>query len=256
MKAFLAFFKKELLGSARSGKLAIMGILFFAFGVMNPAIAKLTPWLMEALSESLEGAGMTVTVVSVSALDSWAHFFKNIPLALVVFALLYGGSFTSEYASGTLVLLTTKGLARYKAVLAKTLAMLLVWTGSYFLSFGVTYLGNMIFWDNAIAKSLIASVVYFWLFGVFVIALIVLFSTVGRSMAAVLLGTGGSVFVLYLLGMIPKFGKWLPTELMSGTAIVYGQKAASEFVVATVVTAVLSAAAIVTSVILMNKKEI
>ena len=53
MKGFASFLKKECLEGARSGKLMILGVLFFAFGVMNPAIAKLTPWLLEIMAEEL-----------------------------------------------------------------------------------------------------------------------------------------------------------------------------------------------------------
>ena len=47
MKAFVAFFKKECLETLRTGKLWILVALFVVFGVMNPAITKLTPWMME-----------------------------------------------------------------------------------------------------------------------------------------------------------------------------------------------------------------
>ena len=57
---FIAFLKKEYTESARSGKLLLLVILFCAIGIMNPAIAKLTPWLMETMSESLEETGMSI----------------------------------------------------------------------------------------------------------------------------------------------------------------------------------------------------
>jgi len=66
MKAFIAFFKKELLESARSSKFLILGIIFFAVGVMNPAIAKLTPWMLEMMAEELASSGMTVGEVAVA----------------------------------------------------------------------------------------------------------------------------------------------------------------------------------------------
>lgn len=88
MKTLLAFMKKEWLEQLRSGRLAILGILFALFGIMNPAIAKLTPWLFEVMADTLEGSGLSVTVVTVSAMDSWMQFFKNIPMALIVFILL------------------------------------------------------------------------------------------------------------------------------------------------------------------------
>ena len=49
----IAFWKKEWLEQLRSGKLIILGILFVLFGIMNPAVAKLTPWLLEAMADSL-----------------------------------------------------------------------------------------------------------------------------------------------------------------------------------------------------------
>ena len=55
MNAFIAFTKKEWLETIRSGKLVILTVLFLLFGIMNPAIAKLTPWMMELMSESLSG---------------------------------------------------------------------------------------------------------------------------------------------------------------------------------------------------------
>ena len=148
MRAFLAFFKKELLDALRSGRLVILGCLFVAFGVMNPAVAKLTPWLMELMSESLAESGMVITEVNVDALTSWTQFYKNIPMALIAFVLIHASTLTREYESGTLVLLVTKGLSRTTVVLAKATALLGLWTVGYWLCFGVTYLYNAYFWDN------------------------------------------------------------------------------------------------------------
>ena len=139
MKSFIAFFKKEVMESARSGKLILLGILFFLFGVMNPAIAKLTPWMLEMLSESMAETGMVVTSVTVDANTSWTQFFKNIPMALIAFVLIYGGIFTREYEKGTLVLMLTKGLARYKVVLSKAALIIGVWSAGYWMCFAVTY---------------------------------------------------------------------------------------------------------------------
>ena len=128
MRSFFAFIKKEITEQVRSGKLMFLCILFVLFGIMNPAIAKMTPWLLEVMAESLAESGMTVTAIEVSAMDSWVQFFKNIPMALIAFVLLEGGIFTKEYQSGTLVLSLTKGLARYKVVVAKAIVLILLWT--------------------------------------------------------------------------------------------------------------------------------
>ncbi len=256
MKAFFAFFKKELLESARSGKLLFLTILFFAFGVMNPAIAKLTPWLLEIMSEELAGSGMTVTEVTVDALASWTQFFKNIPMALIAFVLMYGGIFTREYESGTLVLMFTKGLARYKVLLAKALLLFSFWTLGYFLCFGVTYGYNAYFWDNSIAKSLMPAVMNQWLFGLWIIALTVLFSVLAKSSASVLLGAGASAFAAYLLSFLPKVKPFSPASLMNSAGLLVGAESAGDYTEAVIVTAVMCAVSVAVSIPIFNKKEI
>ena len=256
MKAFLAFLKKECMESARNGKLFILLILFLLFGMMNPAIAKLTPWMLEMMSESLAESGMTVTEVEVDALTSWTQFFKNIPMALIVFVLLYGGSFVSEYQAGTLVLVLTKGLARYKVVLAKALWMLALWTGGYWLCFCVTYAYNDFYWDNAIAENLSSSVLFWYLFGLFVIACIVLFSVVVRSYAGVLIATGASVLGSYLLGLLPKLNPYMPTTLMESAPLLVGAKAAEDYLSAVIVTVALAIAMIIVSIPIMNRRSL
>ena len=198
MKSLLAFIKKETMEQFRSGRLMILGILFVLLGVMNPAVAKITPWLLEILADSLAESGMTVTPVTVSAMDSWVQFFKNMPLGLIVFVLLQSSIFTKEYQSGTLVLSLTKGLERFKVVVSKTVVLTVLWTVGYWLCFGITYGYNAYFWDNSVAQNLILSVVCWWLFGVCVISLMILFSTIANSNTGVLVGTGSVVLASYL----------------------------------------------------------
>ena len=204
MRTLIAFTKKEFTQQLRSGRLLMLGILFFLFGVMNPAVAKLTPWLLEMMADSLAESGMNVTEVTVSAMDSWVQFYKNIPMALIAFVLLENNIFTREYASGTLVMSLTKGLERYKVVVSKTVVLSLLWTAGYWLCFAVTYAYNAYYWDNSVAQSLMLSVVCWWLFGMLTVALTVLFSTLGKTGTAVLMGTGGVILGCYLLSLVPK----------------------------------------------------
>ena len=256
MRSFLAFFKKELMESARSGKLMILCMLFFAFGVMNPAIAKLTPWLMETFAESLEESGMIITAVTVDALTSWMQFFKNIPMALIAFVLLYGGIFTKEYESGTLILVLSKGLDRYKVVLAKALLMLSVWTGGYWLCFCVTYAYNAYFWDNGIAVGLMPAALHWWLFGIFTVCLLVLFSVLSKNSAGVLLGMGGTVLLSYISEFFPKVSKIVPTALMQSVGLMIGAQEAGEYTKAVLITVTLCVIGITASIPIMNKKQL
>ena len=111
MRPLLAFIQKEILELYRTGKLFLMGILFVLFGVMNPAIAKLTPWIMEMSAESLKESGMVLGSVKVDAMTSWTQFYKNMPMVLIVFVILSSAVLTNEYQKGTLINMLTKGLS-------------------------------------------------------------------------------------------------------------------------------------------------
>lgn len=256
MRAFVAFFKKEMLESIRCGRFIILGAIFLVFGIMNPAVAKLTPWLLETLSAELAESGMTVTAVTVDAVTSWTQFFKNIPMALIAVVLVYGNSFTREYESGSLMLMLTKGLSRYKVVFAKASVMLTTWTLGYFLCYGVTYAYNAYFWDNSVAKELDTATFNWWLFGILMVCLTVLFSVLSKTGAGVLLGVGGSAMAFYLIEMFPKVKEYSPAALMNTSALLAGAEGAGDYTKSAAVAAVLCVFCIAVSIPVMNKKQI
>ena len=256
MKSLIAYIKKEFTEQLRSGRLMILGLLFVLFGIMNPAIAKLTPWLLETMADSLAESGMIVTDVKVSAMDSWVQFYKNIPMALIAFVLLESSIFTKEYTSGTLVLSLTKGLERYKVVISKTALLTVLWSLGYWLCFGITYGYNAYFWYNSIAQNLVFSAVCWWLFSVLVVALMVLFSTVSSSNTGVLLGTGGVVLASYLIGLLPKCSKYLPTYLADGNSLIYGLAEATAYIPSLIIAVAASIICFAVSIPIFNKKQL
>ena len=53
MRQLIAFAKKELKENWRTGKIITLSALTVIFGIMNPLLAKLTPYLVQALSTTL-----------------------------------------------------------------------------------------------------------------------------------------------------------------------------------------------------------
>ena len=256
MKSLIAFMKKEWMEQLRSGRLLILSVMFVLFGIMNPAMAKLTPWLYEMMADSLAESGMIVTTVTVDAMTSWTQFFKNIPIALIVYILLESSIFTKEYQSGTLVLALTKGLERYKVVLSKTAMLAILWSAGYFLCFAITYGYNDYFWDNSIAQNLLFSVICWWLLGLFAVMLTVLFSVIANSNTGVLIGTGGTFLAAYLITLLPKVKEISPARLMSTASLLTGAEEASSCYKAVAVTAIFCVACIAVSIPIHNKKRI
>lgn len=252
----IAFLKKEFLEQLRSGKMMFLGILFVLFGIMNPATAKLTPWLLELMADSMAEGGMAITVGEITAMDSWVQFFKNMPMALIAFVLMEGSIFTKEYQSGTLLLSLTKGFARYKVVATKALVLTALWSLGYWLCFGITYGYNAYFWDNSVAQNLLFSVLCWWLFGLWVIALLVLFSSLAKENTGVLLGTGGVVLTCSLFSFIPKVQKFLPTQLTDGNSLIYGAIEMDKYVPALVIAGAMTLVCFVASIPIFNKKQL
>ena len=256
MKSLVAFIKKEMTEQLRSGRLLLLCILFVLFGIMNPAVAKLTPWLFEVMADSLAGSGLVVTEVEVSAMDSWVQFFKNVPMGLIIFIVMESSIFTKEYETGTLVLALTKGLQRYKVVSAKLVVLSIFWTVAYWMCFGITYVYNAYFWDNSIVKNLFFAVTCWWLFGLWVIALVGLFSTLLKANTGVLAGTGCIVFGLYLFGLFPKCKEYVPTRLMDGNSLIYGLTEPQAYGKAVVIAVLFSVICFVVSIPIFNKKQL
>ncbi len=213
MKAFL---RKEWMEWSRTGRLLILALVFTVFGIMNPALAKMTPWLMETLSDSLVDTGITTAEVTVTAMMSWSQFYKNFPIGLMIFVLMCSGSFTAEYEKGTLIPVVTKGLSRKRILAAKAVFLYGMWTALYFLCFGITYVYNAYFWDNGITGNLFFAAACTWLYGMWVIAFLVCFSVLGSGASQVLLGTGGIAMICFILGRFPKINAFLPGKLMEG----------------------------------------
>ena len=254
MRSYFAFLKKELLDCARGGKLLILVVLFLFVGIMNPAIAKMTPWLMETFADSLADAGVTVTAVEVNAMTSWAQFFKNLPIVWIAFLLMYAGTFTTEYDSQTLILILSKGMPRYRVLLAKTTIMLLVWTLGFWLCFGVTCGYNLYFWEDTIPQNLMSLCIGWWIFGIWTVALVVFFSVALRGYGGVILAVGGSVLIVYLIGLIPKASKWIPTALMNGGSLLLtGECVPYPALILACLTAV---ALLLQAVPILNKKQL
>lgn len=254
MRTAYAFLKKEWMEYYRTGKLIIIVVIFALFGLMNPAIAKLTPFLMEQLA-SMEDSGMVITVSTVDASMSWMQFYKNIPMALVVMLLLFGGILTNELQKGTLIPVLTKGLSRWKVLLTKGINLIMIWTGGYWLCYGITFFYSDYYWDNSIMSNLFFTAFCYWLFGTMIMALMALFSAMTTSFGGVVLGVGVIYFAMTLLGMISKISSYLPIYLTSTSELLTGGNT-GDYVTAIIITFVITIGAVIAGCMVFNKREI
>lgn len=256
MRQWKAFTKKEVLEQFRTGRLLFFVIIFTLFGVMNPAMAKLTPWMMELMSEQLAETGMIVTAVEVDALTSWTQFYKNMPLALIIFLILFSGILSTEYQKGTLINIVTKGMKRWKILSSKIAVAVAVWSLGFLTSFGITYLYNDLFWDNSVAHNVSVAATCLYLLGVWLISVLGMASVFCRSSGTVMLTVGGAFGISYLLGMFPAVKDYLPTSLMDSISLLAGAKDIWDYGIAVIVTVMLIVMQSIISVVVFNKKNL
>ncbi|HKM42875.1 MAG TPA: ABC transporter permease subunit, partial [Limnochordia bacterium] len=204
------FLKKELIEYARTYKLLIMLTVFMIFGITNPLIAKLTPELLTSFMPE----GMLVTIPEPTALDSWAQFFKNTQqMGMIVLVLVFSGVLSNELSRGTLINLLTKGLPREAVILSKYLAMLLVWTVSVLLSSLLTLVYTLYLFPGDQVHNLVFAVFCMWLFGAFLLAVLLSSATLVSGNYGSLLLTGLAAVVLLILNIIPGAAKFNPISL-------------------------------------------
>ncbi len=229
MKQLTLLLKKEFLELVRTKKALVLLIVYGIFGVMNPALAKLTPWMLSLMGSSLAEQGVTIGVISVNSLTSWTQYFKNLMMEYILILAVFSGIFAQEYQSGTLINLLTKGVSRGKVALAKLLAALICWSVCYWLTFGITLGYTAYFWKNALPSGIWLAAICAYLLGVWLLSLEMAFaSTLSSGMYALLL-TGCVYMVFFVLSMLPTLTRFLPPRLSDGLALLTGDVQPSDF---------------------------
>lgn len=256
MRALLSFTKKEFVEALRTGKLYILSIVFVLFGIMNPAIAKLTPWLMDTMSDSLKDTGLTISDVHVDAITSWTQYTKNFPILILIFLLMFSTIFTYEYQRHTLINILTKGLSRYKVVLAKSILLYTLWTVGYWMFYGISYIYTDYYWNNSIAKNLGFSAFCLYILGIFLVSVLIMASTIFSTSTAVIFITGGITLLSYVLSFFEDLKFYLPTTLMDMNPLILNQSSLDDYVITIIITCFLIMIFTIVSFISFSKKSV
>lgn len=254
MKAYIAFTKKEWMESIRTYKLFILLAVFFILGIMNPVTAKLTPELLSSLAQE----GITITIPEPTAMDSWMQFYKNVPqMGLIVLVIMFSGGMTGECSKGTFINMITKGLKRSTIILSKFTMAVCLWTLSLALCFVTTAYYTAYFWNLDGIGHILQSVLCLWLFGIFLIAVLLLMGALVKSNYACLLLTGVMVVVLFIINMIPKLQEYNPIRLVSDNlSLITGDMTMGDFGLAIVITLIGIILCLLGTIRIFNRKKI
>lgn len=238
MRSFIAFTKKELLESFRTYKFLILFVIFLIFGFLNPVMAKVLPEILESLLPE----GMTITLEEPKALDSWIQFFKNgAQTGMIVLTVIFSGLMAGEIMKGTLIHMVTKGLSRKVVVLSKFFAAVLQWTLAYLVSFLITYGYTLYFFEEMALSHLLLSVMGMWVFGVFLISVVIFGGLLFKNVYGALLLAGGVTVLLTVVNLFPDLKSFNPMTLVSeNVGLLTKMYSSGDFLVSVVVTLILT----------------
>lgn len=254
MRGYLVFLKKEIFEYTKTYKLLIMLVVFAIFGITNPLIAKLLPEILESLATD----GVIITLPDPTAYDAWEQFFKNATqMGLIVTVIIFSGVLSSELSKGTLINLLTKGLSRTAVILSKYTCMVLVWTASIALCFGLTYGYTVYLFPKDETSNLLFSVFCLWLFGLFLLAVLIFSATLTKSNYGCLLITFVAVVACMIMDIIPAMHRYNPISLATDNmGLIMNSIEVSSLYSAILVSCLLSLIFVSLSVAIFRKKQL
>lgn len=210
MSNYIAFTKKEWIENSRTYKRLIMLCTFILFGMMSPVTAKLMPEILKRFMPK----GMEITLTTPGVIDAWSQFYSNISqMGMFLMVILFSGILANEYAKGTLIIMITKGLSRDMIILSKFSAMVSLWTISYVIG-GLTSWGYSTYlFPGENLKHLTFSLFSLWIYGIFLLAILLFMGTIAKNSYGALLLTGVVVVVMMVLNILPTIKKYNPIFL-------------------------------------------
>ncbi len=253
IRGYIAFTKKELLEQIRTYKLLIFFAAFLMFGLMSPLLARLMPNILS----SMDMGGIKLELPSPTVLDAYAQFFKNLTqMGILVLLLVFGGSLSGEFVKGTLLQILAKGLSRTAVLLAKYTATVLLWTGGFLLSVIINYIYTVYLFDKGYLPNLSLSLFCLWLFGMFLISLIFLSSTIAPGAFGGLILTVIALAAMLMGTVFNSVAKFNPVTLASvNTELLNGTIDAKAVYVTIIITVILTICSLLLSIFLFKKKR-
>jgi ABC-2 type transport system permease protein len=254
MRNITFFCKKELLEYWRTRKLLVLWIAFAAFGVMSPLFAKIMPQILKASF----GESLPIQLPIPTSIDAWTQFYKNISqIGIYLLIIMFSGIVNREITKGTLTNLVTKGLNRAVVIISKYLLILMLWSLVIATSFGITLGYTAYYFPDQNSPHFFAGFLLLWLFGLFISSVVVLSSTLFRSIYSSLFGTIGIMILLYVVNLWEKAIKWNPISLMSvNVAVLQGKELWSDYIPALMTSGLVAVIFLLMAVAILKRKKL
>jgi ABC-2 type transport system permease protein len=245
---------KELREQWRTRRLLVVAVVFLAFGIASPLLARYTPELVSMLAAD---EGLVIEVPPPITADAIAQFVRNIGQTGVLAAILLAmGSVATEKERGTAALWLSKPVTRGAFLSAKALGIGAVLAVGIALAGVAGYGYTAYLFDAPTAAGWVAMCALLLLQMSAYAVLTFLGSTLTRSpLAAAGIGIG-VLTVIAIVGALPVVGAWTPSGLAEVALAVAAGREPDRFVEPIVATAIVIAAALSAAWISFRRQEL
>lgn len=251
--SFVVFLKKELREILKTYKAIVLPVIFLFFGLLSPLAAKFTPELIKSMVKDIP-----IPIPDPVFTDAYMQLFKNLgQIGFIAMILTFMGMVVEEKVKGSATLVLTKNLSRSQFILAKFTAAVLLYTVSYLLAVAACLYYTALLFPQMATDSLWLGLLLFWMYGVVLLAITLLSSTVtpSHTMSAVASFVGFAL--LAASSSIPYVKKVSPgvlgTENMN---ILLGTTSFSDILIPFVVGIASIIILVITSIFIFERQEI
>ncbi|MCL2355067.1 MAG: hypothetical protein FWC68_04270 [Oscillospiraceae bacterium] len=254
MKQYMILFKKDFLELYRTKRILIIAIIFVLFALTSPLLASLLPELIG----SLEVGNQTIqlNIPDATIVDSNMQLVNNLDQAgiLTLIACL-GGLIVKERKTGLYNNLLNNGVKKSNFILSKISVQVLVVTAIYIISLILFSIYNYVLFDNFLVENSILSFLAFYVYMLFILAVINLYSVLAKSTIVSIVLSILTMFLIMILDLF-RFGRYLPNYLTNIATQIFNNQAYTDLIFRNIaITLVISIIIVIASIVLCKSKE-
>jgi ABC-2 type transport system permease protein len=221
---FWVALRKEFLEQWRSYRLLIVAVVLVFFGLSSPLLARYTPELLKLAIPPDQAGQLLALFPTPTVADAVGQYVKNLSQFGILLALLMTmGTVAQEKDKGTAALMLVKPMPRGIFLLAKFVALGLIFAVSILLAAIACYYYTLLLFGPLNLTAWLALNALLLLMVLVYVALTLLCSTLTSSQVVAAGLAFGLLIVVSGIGALPKVGDYLPGRLTAwGTALVLG----------------------------------
>jgi ABC-2 type transport system permease protein len=251
MKTLVA---KELREGWRTWRLIILVLVLAVSGLMSPLLAYYTPQMMKLIPNL--PAGFANMIPEPSIADAISQYIKNVDqFGLLLLIVLTAGLIAAEKERGTAAMMFARPVRRSNAVLAKWLVWALGLTIGLLVAGALALAYTTVLFELLPIGRFLALNALLLLSFLPYLSLSLLASALARSQAAAYGLAFGALFLLLIVGSLPRIGEFTPNYLPAwGAGLVLGSTATAW--PAVIVSAGIVVAALVAACLVLERQEL